>query len=189
MRQRLINTGEAKINSSLSTCFCVPRPPEGPDDYSYIIRYDVLPKDTSVGLMLARGGSVQRSLQRVPTGEKKVLSETSMCKQLWLVAPTKTSDRPSKVEVICVYLEGEGERGRTGGSHEGRVEVSCCINFSFRGKMFLPGEGTVCPGMTKRESSFPQYPSQLCVLAFNREQTHTGGEGKLSFIYLTLQNM
>lgn len=65
--------GDKHLNSSLSTCLCVPRPPEGPDDYIYIIRYDVLPKDTSVGLMLARGGSVQRSLQCVPTGEKKVV--------------------------------------------------------------------------------------------------------------------
>lgn len=55
---------------------------------------------------------------------------------------------------------------------EWRVEFSCCINFSFRSKLCLPREGTVCPGMAYRESGFLQYPALTFVLAAT-PQTHT----------------
>lgn len=53
--------------------------------------------------------------------------------------------------------------------------------------MFVPGEGTVCPGMAKGESGFAPPPlpasiSVVCALTYPREQE---GESKL-FVYWTL---
>lgn len=86
------------------------------------------------------------------------------------------------VHRVIVFQRREGSvscvhEGRTGvGQKERRVEVSWCINFSFRGKMCLPREGTVCPGKANQESGFPPniQPCSLCSLSpRNRTCTHT----------------
>lgn len=89
--------------------------------------------------------------------------------------PSKEGRAYNGISDLCVH-GGKGRERRIGVSwRERRVEVSCCINFSFRGKMCLPGEGTVCSGMADQESGFPpQCASSLCSLSpRNRTCTHT----------------
>lgn len=67
--------------------------------------------------------------------------------------------------------EGKARERRTGVGK--RAEVSCCINFSFRGKMCLPREGTVCPGKANQESGFPPPISSPALSArFHRGTGH-----------------
>lgn len=71
--------------------------------------------------------------------------------------------------MICVH---KGKR--TGGELEqGRDEVSRCINFSFRGKMCLPGDwGLSVPGWTTRNQVSPfNIQAALCsVITFTQDQ-------------------
>lgn len=49
--------------------------------------------------------------------------------------------------ILSVHGWKGGDRRKRVSLRERRVEVSCCINFSFRSKMCVPREGTVCPVM------------------------------------------
>lgn len=99
--------------------------------------------------------------------------------------------RPAKegrVRVICVGYVGRLRQRNWSKMERGRVEVSCCINFSFQGKISVPGEGTVCPEIPDPASgSPPHYPVLLTLLTFIQGKvthTHTHTHPPLSWCCL-----